>query len=54
METTYIPHSKINNIAPGTINSYMIWINTVEGTFGTNNSFTSDAIGITGIFVFIP
>jgi len=51
MEITYIPHSLIDNIAPGNPNSFMIWINTKEGTYGSNNSFIVDTNGITGIFI---
>jgi hypothetical protein len=51
METNYIPHSLIINIVPGNIASFIIWINTTEGTYGSNNSFTTNSNGITGIFI---
>ena len=51
MEITYIPHSLIINIAPGNPNSFMIWINTTEGVYGSNNSLIVDANGITGKFI---
>ena len=51
MKTNYIPHSKIINITVGDNVNFGIWINTTEGTFGTNNSFITDSNGITGIFV---